>query len=100
MSKKDFSLDTADALRLPLPMKQPKPAEKAAPLTASKPSKPAPKPQGGQSMVDGLVFEKKERRKSITIHIQEALIDKLDKGAEDKNVSRSLLLETLLNQVL
>jgi len=100
MSKKDFSLDTADALNLPLPTQPPKIAEKTTVLPVSKPLKSPAKPVEKGSMVDSLIFDEKERRRSITIHISIPLIKELDSIAHEKDVSRSILVETLLKKAL
>jgi hypothetical protein len=98
MSKKDFSADIAKALMPPVP--QADTPVKTAAVPASRPLKPAPKPVEQGSMADSLVFGEKERRRSITVHILEPLIDKLDAVAQEKKVSRGLLVETLLSKAL
>jgi len=98
MSKKDFSADIAKALMPPTP--QPDMPVKTAALAAAKPVKSAPRPVEQGNMADSLVFGEKERRRSITVHILEPLIDKLDAVAQEKRVSRGLLVETLLSKAL
>ena len=79
----------------PAPIEQPK--------SASQPlQKPSAKPQAAEAtaVVKNLVFEQRERGRSINLYLRPSTIAKLEAAAEARGVKPSKLLETLLNQVL
>jgi hypothetical protein len=95
MPKKDFSLDTFDALAMPAPAPNPPKQTAHAPTTAKKEA--APKPN---AIVENLTFATKERKQTISLYMKSGIIERLDVAAKAKNVCKSELLEGLLEQVL
>ncbi|MDR3313019.1 MAG: ribbon-helix-helix domain-containing protein [Oscillospiraceae bacterium] len=87
--KKDFSLDTMDALTLPPPA-LPKTTQTAA-LACKK------EPFG---VMGSLVFATKSARRTISIYLRESTILQLEQAAKNRGVSRSEMLEALLDKVL
>jgi len=96
MSKKDFSLDAMEVLKVPMP-----PPIVPKPQTAERKTEPETVHKAASEVVSSLVFTPKSKDgRQASFYLQKDVVDKIDAAAKDSGVSRSVWLETLLNQVL
>jgi 3-hydroxy-3-methylglutaryl CoA synthase len=95
MSKKDFSLDTFDALAIPVPVSKSSKQAAHAPTTTKKEAVTKP-----GAIVENLTFAAKERKDTISLYMKVGMIERLKNAAKAKGVCKSELLEGILVQVL
>jgi hypothetical protein len=86
----------------PMPQTEPPTPKKTPVQPSSMPQKSASPPPADKpaDVVNGLVFEQKERGRGINYYLRQSTIDKLEQAASARDVKPSNLLEALINQVL